>query len=45
MMLALALLTQGRRDDANAEAQPVCNADVPELETVLQHLRQAGICT
>jgi hypothetical protein len=45
MMLALALLTQGRRDDANNEAQPVCNSDVPELETVLQRLRQAGICT
>jgi hypothetical protein len=44
MMLALALLTQGRRDDANSEAQPVCNADVPELETVLRHLKNAGIC-
>jgi hypothetical protein len=45
MMLALALLTQGRRDDANIEAQPVCSADIPEFENTLQTLRKAGICS
>ena len=44
LMLALALLIQGRRDDANLEAQPVCSADIPEFENVLQTLRKAKIC-
>jgi hypothetical protein len=43
-LLALALLRQGRRDDAKIEAQPVCNADIPEYEDALRYLRTAGIC-
>jgi rhomboid protease GluP len=45
MLLALAFLTQGRRDDAKIEAQPACDNDTFEYETVLRSLRDAGICT
>jgi len=45
LLFAMALLTQGRRDDAKIEAQPVCGTEVPLYENVLQSLKSAGLCS